>query len=105
MISQLYAMAPNPGAGGDAPSPIISMLPIVAVVVLGYFMLIRPQQKTQNERNELLKALKEGDEVITVSGVYGRIYKISDDDTVMLKISENTTIKVTRQAIERPQKK
>jgi preprotein translocase subunit YajC len=101
--TQLHAMAPSP-AGAEGPGPIATFLPFGVIIVLFYFLLIRPQQKQQNERKKLLQELKGGEDVVTVSGVYGKIVKVNDDDTMILKISDNTNIKVTRQAIERLQK-
>jgi preprotein translocase subunit YajC len=103
MISQLHAMAPAP-AGGPTPGPLATFLPFGVIIVLFYFLLIRPQQKQQNERKKLLGQLQGGEDVVTVSGVYGKIVKVNEDDTMILKISDNTNIKVTRQAIERLQK-
>jgi preprotein translocase subunit YajC len=105
MISQLYAMSPTPAAAGaDAPSPLVSFFPFIVIIGLFYFLIIRPQQKSQKERSNVLKNLQGGEDVVTVSGVYGKIIKVNEDDTMILKISDNTNIKVTRQAIERLQK-
>ena len=73
--------------------------------MLFYWLLIRPQQKQAKERKKLLvNDLKPDEDVITVSGVYGKIVKVNEDDTLILKISDSTNIKVTRQAVERLQK-
>lgn len=103
MVSQLHAMSPVPGPA-EGPGPLATFLPFGIIIVLFYFLLIRPQQKTAKERTELLKKLSGGEDVVTVSGVYGKIVKVNEDDTMILKISDNTNIKVTRQAIERLQK-
>lgn len=103
MISQLYAMSPVPGPA-EGPGPLATFFPFIVIIALFYFLLIRPQQKSAKERQNILKSLQGGEDVVTVSGVYGKIVKVNDDDTMILKISDNTNIKVTRQAIERLQK-
>ncbi|HHV43704.1 MAG TPA: preprotein translocase subunit YajC [Firmicutes bacterium] len=67
---------------------------------LFYLMLIRPQQKQQKQRQEMLGNLKKGDRVITIGGIYGEIVKISDDD-VTLKIADNVNIRVTKGGVGR----
>ncbi len=103
--TQAHAMAPQAATGDGASSnPLMSIAPMLVIIVLFYFLLIRPQQKQAKERKKMIAAAKEGDKVVTVSGVYASIVKVNDDDTLILKISDNTNIKVTRQAIERLQK-
>ena len=103
MISQLYAMSPTPGPA-EGPGPLISFLPLIIIFVLFYFLLIRPQQKQTKERSDMVAKLDAGDKVVTVSGVYATVVKVNEDDTLILKISDNTNIKATRQAVERLQK-
>jgi preprotein translocase subunit YajC len=104
LAGNLHAMAPSPAAGAEGGSAWLQFLPFGLIIVLFYWLLIRPQQKQANERKKLLSDLKGGEDVITVSGVYGKIVKVNEDDTMILKISDSTNIKVTRQAIERLQK-
>jgi preprotein translocase subunit YajC len=106
--TQAHAMAPQPPAAGgtdaSAPNPLASFLPIIIIVGLFYFLLLRPQQRQQKERTAMINGVKADDKIVTVSGVYATVVKVNDDDTLILKISDNTNIKVTRQAIERLQK-
>ncbi len=107
MTTQLHAMSPAPGGGADgapAPNPLISFMPLIIIFVLFYFILIRPQQKQQKEREGMIKAIKEGDKIITVSGLYATVSKVNDDDTLILKISDNTNVKAARSAVDRLQK-
>jgi len=73
-------------------------LPIIIVFLIFYFLLIRPMQKKQKELREFLRNLKKGDRIITTGGIYGTIIAL-EDDTVVLKISENTKIRISRSAI------
>jgi preprotein translocase subunit YajC len=71
---------------------------LVAMLVLMYFLLIRPQRANQRKAQDMLAALKPGDEVITIGGIYGDVVEV-DDDKVVLEIAEDVHIEVTRRAI------
>ena len=64
-------------------SMIISMLPMVLIIVVFYFMLIRPQRKKDKKVKEMLNALKPGDRVRTIGGIYGTISSVKDDVVVL----------------------
>ncbi len=73
-------------------------LPLILMFAIFYFLLIRPQQKRQKQRNAMLSALKKGDQVITIGGIHGTIADL-DEDTVTLRVSENVKLKFDRNAI------
>lgn len=75
----------------------VFLLP-VALIAVFYFLMIRPAQNQRKRSNEMLKALKVGDKVITNGGLYGTIAGI-DDDSVQLRIAEQVKVKVARSAI------
>lgn len=76
-----------------APNPIMQMLPLmVAVLLVMYLMVFRPQRKQQQQRKEMLNNLKKNDRVITTNGMYGVVTAISDDD-VTLKIDEQQNVR------------
>ena len=103
--TQAHAMAPQPASdGAPAPNPLLQFAPMIIIVGLFYFLLIRPQQKAAKERTKMIGAAGIDDKIITVGGVYATIVKVNEDDTLILKISDNTNVKVTRQAIDRLQK-
>lgn len=105
-MSQLYAMAPSPStAGAPAGNPLIGLLPLLVIFGLFYFLFIRPQQKQAKEREGMLKAIKEGDKIVMVSGVYATVTKVEDGGEVLrLQIAENVSVKAARSAVERLQK-
>ncbi|GAX91467.1 preprotein translocase subunit YajC [Effusibacillus lacus] len=74
------------------------LLPFILMIAIFYFLLIRPQQKRAKERNAMLSALKKGDQVVTIGGMHGTITEI-DEDTITLKVAENTRVKFERSAI------
>lgn len=77
---------------------ISSLLPFILIIFVFYFLILRPQQKRQKERKKLLESIAKGDKVITSGGIYGTVEGV-EDKTVLLKISDNTKIKVERSAI------
>lgn len=72
--------------------------PMIMMFLIFYFILIRPQQKKQQEQQKMVDSLKEGDNVITLSGIHGTIKKVKDD-IVMLQIADNVRIKINRSSI------
>lgn len=84
------------------PSMLGALLPFVLIIVVMYFLMIRPQQKRQKALQAMLSALKSGDEVVTMGGVYGTIAGIDEkENTVWLKIAGDVKIKVERASIVR----
>ena len=71
---------------------------LVAMFVLMYFLLIRPQQKRAKDHKNLLKELKKGDEVVTNGGVLGKIISV-DESFATLEIAEGVVVKVQKQGI------
>jgi preprotein translocase subunit YajC len=94
MIGSAYAQAAGQPSGGDS---LMSMLPIILMFVILYFLMIRPQMKKAKEHKTMLDGLQKGDEVIAV-GILGKISKISDN-YVSLEIADDVTIQVQKQAV------
>ncbi|MDX1916387.1 MAG: preprotein translocase subunit YajC [Rickettsiaceae bacterium] len=77
-----------------------SMVPLVLIMVIFYFFLLRPQEQKRKELEEMVQSVKKGEEVITSSGIFGKITKSQDKDSfVLLEIAENTNIKILKSAI------
>ncbi len=74
------------------------LMPFLLVGVLFYFMLIRPQQKQQKQRKAMLDALKKGDRVVTMGGIYGELVALKED-YVTLKIADKVEVKLSRGGI------
>ena len=74
------------------------LLPFVLVLVVFWFLIIRPQQKRQKERNAMLQSLKKGDKVITIGGLHGTITDLTED-RVTLKVNDNTRLVFERTAV------
>jgi len=84
-------------------SPFGMLLPMGAIFLIFYFLLIRPQQKRQREHDDMLKALEKGDSVVTAGGLYGTVVGITDD-TLTVEIAalkgERVRVKVARSKID-----
>ena len=95
-------MAGQQAGGGSAPSGplggVVNFLPFVAIIAIFYFLIIRPQSKKQKETQKMLSALKKGDKIVTIGGVYGVINSVKDK-TVIVKVDDNTKIEFSRSAI------
>ncbi len=99
MLDVVFAMSPPPeGADGGGGGFLTLLPPMIMMFAIFYFILIRPQQKKQKEVQKLLDDLKEGDNVVTLSGIHGTVKKLKDD-TVMLQIADNVKIKINRTSI------
>ena len=94
LISNAYAQT---AAGGPIES-VMQFLPIILMFVVLYFLMIRPQQKKAKEHKALLEALGKGDEVVTQSGMVGRITKVSDD-FVTVEIAANVEVQMQKPSI------
>ncbi len=95
-ISVAHAQAAAPAA--SAGSTLMSLLPIIVMFVILYFVMLRPQMKKQKELRAMLAALGKGDEVVTTGGMVGKISKINDN-YVTLEIAANTEVQVQRSAV------
>jgi preprotein translocase subunit YajC len=96
-MSLLMGLAPGSSQGGGG---FVSFLPIIAMVAIIYFLLIRPQQREHKRHKEMITSLKKGDEIVTSGGLYGRITALSDEK-ITIKVSDNTTVVVERGKVAR----
>ena len=80
---------------------LMAYLPFILILVIMYFLMIRPQAKRQKEKQKMLTALKKGDAVVTIGGIHGTIsgFKNKEEKIASLKIDKNTTISINRSAI------
>ena len=90
--------APAAAGGGDMQSSLMSMLPLVLMFVVLYFVMIRPQMKKQKEHRAMIDALAKGDEVATVGGVLGKVSKLTDS-YVSLEVATGVELQVQRSAV------
>jgi preprotein translocase subunit YajC len=98
-ISSAFAQtAPAAAAGGDMQSSLMSMLPLVLMFVVLYFVMIRPQMKKQKEHRAMVEALAKGDEVVTSGGVLGKVSKLGDS-YLGVEISNGVEVTIQRGSV------
>jgi preprotein translocase subunit YajC len=97
LVPNLYAMAPQSGCGGGMTGQLILF---GSIFLIFFLLVIRPQQKKVKKHQQMIAALQKGDQVITASGIYGKINKYFDDkEFVLLEIAERTVIKIQKNQI------
>lgn len=95
-ISQAHAQAA--GQQPPAEAGMIQLVMLVGLFVLFYFIAIRPQRKRQKEHQELVASITKGDEVVTTSGILGKVVKV-EGDYVVLNVSNNVDLKFQRVSV------
>ena len=98
-ISSAFAKtAPAAASGGDMQSTLMSMLPLLLMFVVLYFVMIRPQMKKQKEHRAMVDALAKGDEVVTAGGLLGKVSKIGDA-YIGVEMAAGVEIQMQRSAV------
>lgn len=82
----------------DGSNALVQFLPLIFIIFIFYFLLIRPQKKRAEEHRRLIDSVEAGDEVMTGSGIYGTVREVRDDH-MLLEIAPGTTVRVARGAI------
>ena len=102
LLSTLFTLAQKQ----DAPGGLLGRpeFMIVIMIVLFYFLLIRPQQKQRKEQMQRINALETGDKVVTTAGIHGIVHNIKDK-TVVIKVAEGTMIEFDKMAVTTVTKK
>lgn len=95
-ITPAYAQAAGAPGAGDF---IGMILPLVLIMGVFYFLLIRPQQRKMREHQDMLKKVGKGDTIITTGGLIGKVLKVVDDNELQVEIGENVKVRVLRTGI------
>lgn len=96
-ISPAFAQGADAAAQGN---PIMQFLPFVFIIVIFYFLLIRPQQKKAKDHQAMVTAVRRGDVVITAGGMIGKVSKVIDDREVLVEIAEGVKVKVLKSTLQ-----
>ncbi len=97
IISPAFAQAAAPaGGGGDL---FIQLVPFILIMVIMYFLMIRPQQQRLKAHQAMVASLKRGDVVVTAGGIVGKVVKVLENDEILVEISENVRIKVIKNTV------
>ncbi|WP_341894342.1 preprotein translocase subunit YajC [Ferrovibrio terrae] len=94
LISEAYAQAT-----GGTTDMLTSLLPLVLIFVVFYFLLIRPQQKKMKEHKAMIEAVRRGDIVTTAGGIIGKIVKVQEDGILQIEIADGVKVKVLKGTI------
>jgi preprotein translocase subunit YajC len=95
-ISPAYAQA---AAGAPGGFDIMSIVPLILIFVVFYFLLIRPQQKKVKEHREMVTNLRRGDKIVTTGGIIGTITKVVSEGEIQLEIAEGVRVRCARSMI------
>lgn len=96
MNNLLYVLLMGQPTGGQ--SSLTSFLPLILIVVVFYFFMIRPQMKRQKDLRKYRESLQKGDKVITTGGIYGKVNAIKDDH-ILVEVDDNVKLKIDKSAI------
>lgn len=100
MITNLLMMAMAGSGGGEGGNPLVAFLPFILIIVIMYFLMIRPQAKKQKEHRAMIESLAKGDKIMTSGGMVGTIAGIRDKDNILLvKISEGVKVELSRNSV------
>jgi preprotein translocase subunit YajC len=94
-----WAMGPTPTGGGSS-QLMPTLVMFAAMFAIFYFLMIRPQQRQKQQREQMLRAVKRGDRVVTSSGMFGTVTNLSDT-TVTLRVADQVKLEFERAAIAR----
>ncbi len=96
----LLAMGSQPGGDGGSGSLLGAMLPFILMLLVIYFLLLRPQMKKQKLHQGMLKELRKGDRVLTSGGMFATVFAISDEQNkVVLKVSDDVKLEFLKSSI------
>ena len=87
------------GASGGSVDMVTSLLPFVAIFVIMYFLILRPQQKRVKSHQEMVKNVRKGDTVVTSGGLVGRVTKVVDDDQIEVEIADGVRVRQMRSMV------
>lgn len=112
VVAFAESAAPMGAQGEVSPimASIVSFMPMILIIVLLYFMMIRPQRKKEKELKNQINSMKNGDKVVTIGGIVGKVYRIKDN-TVIIETGnvgtpdERSFLKLELDAIKRVEKK
>ena len=100
LITPAYAQGlPFGLGGGDSSGMITSLLPLVLIVVIMYFLVLRPQQQRVKQHQAMVKALRRGDSVVTNGGLVGKVTKVVDDDQIEVEIADGVRVRQMRSMV------
>jgi preprotein translocase subunit YajC len=98
-ITPAFAQGFPFGLGGDSSSMIVQFMPLILIVVIMYFLVLRPQQQRVKRHQEMVKALRRGDTVVSNGGLVGKVTKVVDDEQVEVEIADGVRVRQMRSMV------
>jgi preprotein translocase subunit YajC len=95
MIEQFILMAPQQGGQNS----LMSFLPLIAIVVVFYFFMIRPQMKKAKDQKKYIESLKKGDKILTIGGIYGKIVEVKEDGSILMEVEDGSKMRISKNAV------
>jgi preprotein translocase subunit YajC len=97
-VTPAHAQGLFGGAGGEG-GVLIQLLPFALIFVIMYFLILRPQQKRVKAHQEMVKAVRRGDTVITNGGLIGKVTKVVDDEQIEIEIADGVRVRQARSMV------
>ncbi|HJX72278.1 MAG TPA: preprotein translocase subunit YajC [Bacteroidales bacterium] len=102
----LLLMGTSGGSQTQGGNPLMGFLPLVLIIFIMYFLMIRPQAKKQKEHKAMITSLEKGDKIMTSGGIVGIIQGVKDSEGLLIiKIADNVKIELSRTAVAQVIKK
>ena len=98
IIGIILQCAGQEGQEGGGMDIFGSMLPFILIILVFYFLILRPQQKRQKDKQKMLQSVKKGDKVITAGGIHGQVEGV-EDKIILVKIADGIKVKVEKSSI------
>jgi preprotein translocase subunit YajC len=93
------AFAQSSFFGGDSAGMLTSFMPLILIIVIMYFLVLRPQQQKVKAHQAMIKALRRGDSVVTNGGLVGKVTKVVDDDQIEVEIADGVRVRQMRSMV------
>lgn len=98
MLESLLYAADAPQAAQGPAGGLVQFVPLIFILAVFYFFIIRPQQKKSREHQDMINSVKKGDQILTTGGIYGTVLGFKDN-VLEVKIAENVKVLMSRQAV------
>jgi preprotein translocase subunit YajC len=98
MINSILTVLLMASPQGDKSNPFMSILPLVLIIVVFYFFMIRPQIKKNKEQKKFRESLKKGDKIITIGGIHGKILEVNDTSFI-IEVEGQNRLKIEKSAV------
>ncbi len=98
-VTSAFAQGAPFGLGGDSAGMLTSFMPLILIIVIMYFLILRPQQRKVKMHQEMIKALRRGDTVVTNGGLVAKVTKVVDDDQVEIEIADGVRVRQMRSMV------